>query len=105
MWTEVGIQRDYSGLSEAQELLADWESYLSRLAPFTPQGVEVLNMIQVASAITRCASFRKESRGAHYRSDYPNPSDDWKSHTCYMAADNQTVIWSEANEWAIPEKA
>jgi L-aspartate oxidase len=105
MWSEVGIQRSAAGLEEAHELLKDWESYLSRLAPFTPQGIEVLNMVQVAQAIARCAAYRTESRGAHYRDDYPQSSEDWKVHTCVRADAQQFVITSEANKWAAPKTA
>jgi aspartate oxidase len=105
MWSEVGIQRSAAGLAEAHELLKDWESYLSRLAPFTPQGIEVLNMVQVAQAIARCASYRTESRGAHYRDDYPQSSEDWKVHTCVRADAQQFVITSEENKWAAPKTA
>jgi L-aspartate oxidase len=103
MWTEVGIQRSAAGLEEAQELLQDWESYLSRLAPFTPQGVEVLNMVQVAQAIARCATYRTESRGAHFRDDYPSSNDAWKAHTCVNSTPEQFAISSEINKWAAPK--
>jgi L-aspartate oxidase len=103
MWSEVGIERSAAGLEEAHELLQDWESYLSRLAPFTPQGVEVINMVQVAQAIARCATFRTESRGAHYRGDYPQSSEDWKVRTCVIADTHQFVIKSETNKWAVPK--
>ncbi|MBC8371868.1 MAG: L-aspartate oxidase [Planctomycetes bacterium] len=104
MWSEVGIQRNANGLDEAQDLLNDWEAYLSRLAPFTPQGVEVLNMVQVAQAITRCASYRTESRGAHYRDDYPQSNDEFKAHTCVNTNSHQFVITTEINKWALPKK-
>jgi L-aspartate oxidase len=103
MWSEVGIERSAAGLEDAHALLQNWESYLSRLAPFTPQGVEVLNMVQVAQAIARCATFRTESRGAHYREDYPQSSEDWKVRTSVIADRHQFLIKSETNKWAVPK--
>jgi len=103
MWSEVGIERSAAGLEDAHVLLQNWESYLSRLAPFTPQGVEVLNMVQVAQAIARCATFRTESRGAHYREDYPQSSEDWKVRTSVIADRHQFLIKSETNKWAVPK--
>ena len=103
MWSEVGIQRNAAGLKEALELLNAWESYLAHLAPFSPQGVEVLNMVQVAQAITRCATFRTESRGAHYRDDYPASSKQWKAHTRVLSTPEQVIIKSEINKCAAPK--
>ncbi len=81
MWRQVGIERDAAGLADAQERLDTWANYLDRLGPFTPEGVEVMNMVQVAQAITRSASFREESRGAHFRSDFPATETDWCVHS------------------------
>lgn len=81
LWRQVGIERDAAGLADAQERLDTWANYLERLGPFTPEGVEVMNMVQVAQAITRSASFREESRGAHFRSDFPDTDPDWRVHS------------------------
>ncbi|MGB0952271.1 MAG: L-aspartate oxidase [Planctomycetota bacterium] len=81
MWREVGIERDGAGLQDARERLDAWAGYLARLGPFSPQGVEVMNMVHVAQAITACAAFREESRGAHFRNDFPETSDAWQSHS------------------------
>lgn len=41
--------------------------------------VELRNMFDIAEMVTRAALYRKESRGAHYRRDYPNQNDeDWR---------------------------
>ena len=81
MWRQVGIERDASGLADAIERLDAWEGYLARLGPFTTEGIEVANMVQVAQTITRCAWFREESRGAHYRTDHPEAVAEWRAHT------------------------
>jgi len=95
MWRQVGIERDAAGLADAQTRLDTWAHYLERLGPFTPAGVEVMNMVQVAQAITRSASFREESRGAHFRSDFPETQGDWQVHSRLESADSGLQIGPE----------
>ncbi len=42
---------------------------------------ETYNLLDVALLILKSASFRTESRGGHYRLDYPNTSPNWQAHT------------------------
>jgi L-aspartate oxidase len=51
---------------------------LEALAPESP---EDCNARQVALLIARCALARKESRGAHFRSDYPETRDGFARHS------------------------
>ena len=89
MWRQVGIERDAVGLEDARQRLDAWAGYLARLGPFTPEGVEVMNMVHVAQGITRCALFREESRGAHFRSDFPTTREEWQMHSCLKADGEQ----------------
>ena len=73
MWNKVGIVRSRIQLQEA---LKELESLAERL----PQGgcrrsCEARNIHSVALLITRAALARLESRGAHYRTDYPAHND------------------------------
>jgi len=44
--------------------------------------LELYNMLDIAEIVTRSALFRTESRGAHYRIDYPKRDDEnWRCHT------------------------
>lgn len=81
MWRQVGIEREAAGLGDAMERLDAWEGYLGRLGPFTPEGIETVNMVQVAQVLARSALFREESRGAHYRTDHPAARAEWERHT------------------------
>jgi L-aspartate oxidase len=67
-WEHCGIVRDRAGLETAIETLsrAEWEPAKPTLA-----AVELRNIHQVASLIAECALWREESRGAHYRTDFP----------------------------------
>jgi L-aspartate oxidase len=81
MWRQVGIEREQSGLEDAVRRLETWEGYLARLGPFSREGVEVVNMVQVGAAITYSALFRQESRGTHFRTDFADSAEDWRIHT------------------------
>ncbi|MBA7511980.1 hypothetical protein ES705_03979 [subsurface metagenome] len=44
--------------------------------------LEVSNLLLTCEAIIRAALYRKESRGAHFRNDYPNlDNQNWLKHT------------------------
>ena len=65
MWQRVGIVRTEEGLREALAKLADVERRL-------PVGAtEELNMAQTAQLVAAAALARRESRGGHFRADYP----------------------------------
>jgi L-aspartate oxidase len=70
MWKHAGLLRDGAGLVEAQR-------GLDALAVSMPRGVfrralEARNLHAVALLIVASAKGREESRGAHYRNDFPS---------------------------------
>ena len=78
MWEQVGIRRDGAGLAAAVRQLASWDASLPR--PMDRPGHELTNMVTVARLIAEAALRREESRGAHFRTDFPEPRDEWKRH-------------------------
>ncbi len=42
---------------------------------------EIRNLLEIAELILKSAQFRQESRGGHYRIDYPDSDPDWAHHT------------------------
>ena len=70
-WEQCGIVRSGEGLHKACDLLAE----------IVPDGPESRSMREVALLIARCALARTESRGAHFRSDYPDPSPEFERHS------------------------
>ncbi len=71
MWREVGLEREEKTLTEAQEHLSFWFDAVMRLAPAEARAWELVNMLTVANLATMGAKERRESRGVHYRTDYP----------------------------------
>lgn len=75
MWDKVGIFRDEislkSALIELNKLILNFNREYKCL---TKEEYEFRNMLTVAKAITISALNRQESRGAHYRNDYPSCS-------------------------------
>lgn len=66
----VGIIRNEESLEKAAEIINGIKSDFKKLNGFSLTKLEVGNMILVASLVIEAALERKESRGAHFRSDY-----------------------------------
>lgn len=74
----VGIVRNDIRLQRAMrrlDLLWEETENLYRSTIISPQIMELRNMITVGYLITKGAGFRKESRGLHFNTDYPNKSE------------------------------
>jgi L-aspartate oxidase len=69
LWEKVGIIRNGKHLGEAVARLE--EIHLAAPIPPSRHSSEVCNILSVARLIARSALAREESRGAHYRSDFP----------------------------------
>jgi succinate dehydrogenase/fumarate reductase flavoprotein subunit len=92
MWTKVGLVRVGSDLKEA---LAELEQLSERVKRCSVPGVKeynlawqetlnVKNMIHIAQMITQSALLRTESRGSHYRLDYPVTDNESWYRNIYM---------------------
>ena len=64
MWSHVGLVREHQGLARALSRLHEWRN-LPEL------GGEARNLADVGALVAQAALDRRESRGGHYRSDYP----------------------------------
>ena len=72
MWEEVGIVREADGLGRAVRAILALEGGLGEW-PLTRAGLEARNMLFVGRLTAECALRREESRGSHYRADFPRP--------------------------------
>jgi len=80
MWRMVGVERTGAHLAAAETQLAFWSDVTERLAPPMREAWELRNMLLIARAITAAAITRQESRGAHWRLDFPQ-TDTTARHT------------------------
>lgn len=80
MWRNAGIRRDEAGLADAASQVDFWERYVSLREFQSVEGWELQNMLLVARLMIESARARSESRGVHYRSDYPVPNAEFDGH-------------------------
>ena len=86
MWEKVSIIRNEKNLNEALKELMEMEKSLNELKVEDKKqyntdlqtALEVINMVQIATLVVKSAILRRESRGAHFREDYPETKDEWK---------------------------
>jgi len=101
MWRNVGIERTGERLDETREIITFWSRYVMdkvfdpcALGSAAEAGWEVQNMLTVCALITSAAYARTESRGVHFRLDYPTRDDvHWRLH----------LLWRRPMETPIPE--
>jgi len=91
MWRYVGLVRNAEGLSIALAELNELFREFGRPAP-TREAIEVANMINSGWLVTRAALEREESRGAHYRSDFPQLDEKWHCHLLLREENGELVI-------------
>lgn len=80
MWRNVGISRNEQDLITARQQLDFWAGYVCRRDLGEPAGWELQNMMLIGRVMTAAAIERRESRGVHARSDYPDMAEDQRTH-------------------------
>lgn len=103
MWTAAGISRNGAELEQALAQVTQWRQDFAQHPLTTALTVswatpaprqlgrlnsavlrdwgELRNLLDVAALILQSAHFRQESRGGHFRQDYPQAQTDWQAHT------------------------
>ncbi|MDY6781854.1 MAG: L-aspartate oxidase [Cyanobacteriota bacterium] len=103
MWESAGICRYGEKLEKAIAIVGGWREEVAQLdiarfilsplsdrvlrffSPDAPQHLaivtETLNLLDIGYLILKSAVFRTESRGGHYRQDYPETLQNWQVHT------------------------
>ena len=73
-WANLGLSREKGGLRSLLAFLDGMRADLPA-TPLSRAAAELRNLGAVATAMARSALFREESRGGHYRSDFPETDD------------------------------
>ena len=81
MWDKVGIIRSGNDLEDAARTLAAWEKGLPE--PGDRPSYELNNLVLCARLMTEAALIREESRGAHFRTDFPRTLPEWQRHIVF----------------------
>lgn len=77
----VGVERSADGLREAVDQLDSVCVYALRRRFEQPDGWELQNLLTTARLMATAALAREESRGVHFRRDFPQPNDnEWRRH-------------------------
>lgn len=78
MWRHAGVVRSADSLAAAER---DVAALLQQRMPCTESEWEAANLASLAQLVLRAATVREESRGGHFRSDFPRKSDGSPVHT------------------------
>jgi L-aspartate oxidase len=120
IWKSAGICRSHDTLASAIAQVNRWRQeiahsaiarYILKLSPGDRVIVtsstaeqqlracaETLNLLDIGYLILKSAAFRTESRGGHYRTDYPQTSEQWQVHTLVKGQNWQTSPQAGAEE-------
>ncbi|MEQ9068995.1 MAG: FAD-binding protein, partial [Gimesia chilikensis] len=80
MWRDVGITRSADSLQNAQDKVDFWSRYVVDREFKALPGWELQNMLLVSQLMITSAIERRESRGVHYRSDFPETDPAFQKH-------------------------
>ena len=96
LWENVSIERNGEGLQSTLTVLQDITESIGDVVTYADtkdvSTIETVNMLSVALMITQSALTRTESRGAHYRSDFPTQDDATWQRRVLIMRDNPPEI-------------
>ncbi|MEW6251547.1 MAG: L-aspartate oxidase [Planctomycetota bacterium] len=92
MSRNVAVERSGDRLRETLEIIEFWARYVMDKVFTTPQAWETQNMLTVALAIATGAATRCETRGVHFRTDFPQPDPRWRCHIDLVRAEDGVQV-------------
>lgn len=103
MWRHMGIARDAEGMRTGLEKVREVASRLgdvavqgsARYSQGLVEAASLRNLVEICEAVVRSALYREESRGAHYRTDFPETDPAWQA--------NVVVLGGEVSRELAPE--
>ncbi len=92
LWRNVGIVRRGERLAETLEIVCFWGRYVLDKEFFERGGWEVQNMLTAAYLTVEAALRRTETRGVHYRQDFPQANPAWVRHQFFRRGQSQLIV-------------
>ncbi|MBX4212466.1 FAD-binding protein [Candidatus Pacearchaeota archaeon] len=98
MWKDCGVVREGKKMNQALSKIDRLRRYNLhtgnnlKMNEKLIAALDVRNMFPTCEMILRSALFRKESRGAHYRSDYPYTKREWKNNVVCLPENNKIKV-------------
>ena len=91
MWNKMGIMRNRESLQNAIATLNDLRNVTLR-STNPEEKLLIPMMLDTAEVTTLSAMLREESRGAHYRTDFPEQSKEWERKTVLKLCEKQCEV-------------
>lgn len=89
MVTDAGVVRSGTNLATLQHWIASKRRDVS--FPQSEAELESANLFLLAAVLAEAAQAREESRGAHFRSDFPDTDERWRVRQCLSRSENGTL--------------
>ncbi|MEM7049003.1 MAG: L-aspartate oxidase [Acidobacteriota bacterium] len=83
-WEALGLRRSAAPLAAVGPRLAELEAELPALAESSFASLETRNLLTVGGLVAAAALARRESRGAHFREDFPEADSSWRRRQRWM---------------------
>jgi L-aspartate oxidase len=84
MWRNCGIERSGARLRDTIDMIEFWARYTLDKVFDDVEGWQLQNMLQTAWLMARSAHWREESRGCHWRTDFPAPAEHFRVHDVWV---------------------
>jgi L-aspartate oxidase len=81
LWRQLGLERDARKITDVLDKVALWMRAVEQLAPPSIRTWELTNMLTFAHLAAISARLREESRGVHFRTDFPREDPEWCAHS------------------------
>jgi len=83
LWRNAGLIRNGEDLLWTARALGVWQMLARARRQNNRAAQELANMVLLARLMVEGALVRQESRGAHFRTDFPEPRKEWELHTVF----------------------
>jgi len=108
MWSHVGPEREERTLKEVIEVISRMKERdlprltIPRIKEFNLQWLEALEvpkMLDLSEIVSKAALLREETRGHHFRSDFPDRNDvTWLKHIIIRKVRGEMKLWTKPVE-------